>query len=389
MNNAYTAKNVLLGLVVVFLTVLSPPSFADTFQRVGVLKCDAQNNSFIVRFGVLFNDDTLEKVELSDTTADVLQDWQLMTIAPQSRCKLADGQTISLALKNGQAFAHGAGGGDPDAAFTLKINEKTIYFRKPFYDGYGAGRYALHSLTYKQHTLSECSTHSAETKECLARGSRRMFCVTQDKKAKNVTCTNASARLQGNTLSKEEVSEQEKEEKRIKFKNNLSPFCKDVRRHLRIHRNGNAAYKYLGKTPSGHLSALDIDINNDGKIDKVFRIGGGSSDCISCGNHSFDGSYLVLFTKNPEAAAPFLDLIKSPEYTINTETDIHDNPQSEAHFISLGLAGSSVNYVYNMPFSYKDRNYIYTFETNVEKIPSASISEMTPSDQIKTVCTFP
>lgn len=373
-------------LAIILVNLVTVSAHADTFKRVGILKCDSESNRFTVRFGVLHNDDALDKAELADMPDDLSQEWTSIPFQENQSCQLVDGQKVLLSVKNKQAFAYGMGGGDPDATFTLKINDKNIYYHETFYNGYGAGKYSINAVSYKDHQLKECSAYNVAIEKCLSQGKRR-GCVFNTEKNKTIECGDVSKRLTGDALSNEESKELEKENEKISLQDSLSPFCKEMR--VQVPSNGNEAYEYLGRILDGHLSAMSIDINNDGKIDKVFRVGGSSGDCASCGTHYFDGSYLMAFTDSQEKVSDLLSYMKEKGYEIDKEPNIKYLPEWGAYFISLGLADSSARYVYNIPFAFKGKNYIYAFETNREKTPSSSISKITKDHRVETVCKFP
>lgn len=347
-----SSQKSLFILVTIFLLVNMPSASADTFQRIGALKCDTDRNTFIIRFGLLWNDDAAEKAELSQAPPTIISHWSTLAQKPQQSCQLSNGKQVSLSIKVGQSFAHGMGGANPDASFTLTVGQETVYFENVFFQGYSIGKYAVSSVFYKEGALSECSVDN---------------------------CIDVSNRLAGDALSAAEVSAQEKASQKKNLKESLSPFCEEIRTNLPP--DSNDSYEHIGRIPSGHLYAVDMDINNDGKTDKVFRIAGSS--------HYFDGSYLIVFTGEQEKITDFLHVFKKDGYEIGVEPNIKFLPEWGAYFISMGLSGSSARYVHNVPFAYKDKNYIYTTEHNKEKIPSTSISLITPNNQSRTVCEYP
>lgn len=374
-------------LAIIAISSVTVSAYADTFKRVGILKCDSEGTRFIVRFGVLYNDDALDKAELADMPDNLSQEWASIPFQENQTCRLANGQKISLSVKNKQAFAHGMGGGDPDATFTLEINDKNIYRHKTFYHGYGARKYSINAVSYKDYQLKECSAYNAAIEKCLAQGKRRGWCVFNTDKNQTIECGDVSKRLAGDALSNEERKELEKETKKTFLRDSLPPICNEI--HTPAPSNGNDKYEYIGRILDAHLSALSIDINNDGHVDKVFRIGGSSGDCISCGGNYFDGSYLVAFIDSQEKVPDFLSHMKEKGYEIGKEPNIKHLPEWGAYFISLGLADSSARYVYNVPFAFKGENYIYSFETNTEKTPSSSISKIMKDNRVETMCKFP
>lgn len=375
------------ALVIMVGCISNVSAYADTFNRIGILKCDSSRNSFIVRFGIVYNEDPIDQAELSEIPDSVAKNWRSLPLQNSQSCQLSDGKKIFLSTKNKQAYAYGAGGGDPSATFILEKNDKNIYYSKTFYAGYGAGRYLVNAITYENGQLKACSFYEKNIESCLSQGKGLNWCTYNAEKSTSIECNDVSSRLAGDALSDEERSEFQREKERLSLQDNLSPLCKELRAHAPSHKNDT--YEYIGKISGGHLSVMSIDINNDGKVDKVFRVGGSSADCVSCGTHYFDGSYLVAFNGSQQKIPDFLSSLNKKEYEIDREPNIKYLPEWDAHFISLGMAGSSARYVYNVPFVYKEDSYIYSFETNIEKTPSSSISKITPDNHVENVCKFP
>lgn len=359
---------------------------ADTFQRVGALMCDARNNKFIVRFGLLFNDDSLDKAELADMPDNLLPGWRAATLQTNSSCQLADGRKISLSVRHGQSFPYGQGGGNPDAGFTLKIDGKDIYYNETFFAGYALGEYTINAVIYQNRQLTECSGYSSTIETCRAEEKPYSQCLL-NRAPQEITCSDATNRLDGNALSSQERTERERTKKRHSLAKNISPFCKELRAQPHITYKD---YEYIGKTPGGHLSVIDIDINNDGKIDRVFRNGASSQDCMGCGYNYFDGSFLIAFTAGHEKAADFIAAAKENDLGLDSNhAGVRHIADWGAYFISLGAADASVRYVYNIPLVFKGEAYIYSFAINKNHIPSANISKITKDNQATTICAFP
>lgn len=166
----------------------------------------------------------------------------------------------------------------------------------------------------------------------------------------------------------------------------LSAFCKEIKPFIAK----DAPYSKAEKIPSGFLSNLKTDINNDGKIDNIYRIGGGSYDCgEGCGNHYFDGSYLIAFVNAQEKIPLFLETMRQKEFNVDVEPSIKEIKEWDALFISQSLSGNSARYIYNTPLAYKGKNYISTFEVSEKAIPRRSVNELTRDNQLIARCEYP
>lgn len=356
---------------VMMLILFSKPGHADYFERVAGLGCDTAKNKFVIRFGLSYNDDPIEVADFAELNNQLIPNWSSLKIQNGGECKLANGQRVFVSVYNGQPFPYGMDGGDPDAFFTLKMNNRDIYYYKNFYAGYGSRSYIIHAIIYDAAGLREC-THSRDEK------------TSQETP---IICVDVSKRLEGNHLMADEKEAKAKDEKREELKKNLSVWCRQYEAEKAYHKIVSLAEKIY--TDVEGYQRAKIDINNDGKKDEIYRIGGYSKDCIGCGGHYFDGSYLVAFTESRKKIKNFLNFIKKRQDIEEETLNIKRLDKWKAYFISVGLSGSSIRYVYNVPFVENGRTYIYSFETNIDSTPSAAISYMTPDNKIEILCKFP
>lgn len=339
------------------LSALPGVGWADEYHRVAVLGCDIQHNQFVIRFGGFANDTPLKDAEFLPVTPSIANMWKKTELKKEGECTLENGKKILLSKKNGQVFPYGMGGADPDAFFTLKIDDKNIYYNADFYIGYGTGDYVLNAVVYADEKLQEC--------------------VPDTKDTDAVVCKDVSARLEGKDFSESEKKHIEYNKQRKFLQERLSPFCRS------IDASKWENLKYINEYPvlDGMLSEGEIDINNDGKKDKLYSI---SND-----KHYFDGNYLIIFPEKQEKIPEFLKSIKQDHYSLEEQPGIKALPQWDAYVISIGSTHSSTRYINNRPFFYKGINYIYSSETNESQIPASTISELTKDNKIKILCEFP
>lgn len=159
----------------------------------------------------------------------------------------------------------------------------------------------------------------------------------------------------------------------VKMQNDLAPECQKMR-------------DFAIKNPINFAKSdsIDLDINNDGKIDKIFL--------VKDYNNYFYGSFLVaLLNQEKIGIADFSqkNTDEKLEYFIAENGGIIFNKNLNAYLISLGQAKSSIRYVFNVPFIYEGKTYILATEFNTDQKPPESISIIGADNKAKTLCKFP
>jgi hypothetical protein len=376
-------KYFILILLSFLTSLICSQALADECYEIPVLECVPKSNDFLIRFGTRCNKEKLDQSNFLTASNEIEKLWSPKEIAFTNECKLQNNKKISITTKDGQSFAYGAGGADPDTFFSLYVDDKKLYFENKFYKGYGDIGYVLSGISYMNGKLNECNVDENDYPE------------RAEPKQKNnnlhlgVTCKDVSERLNGQSLPAVEQKAFDEYSKRLRLQGAISKQCKDMRKYA-LESTKIDLFSNEERVPGGWLAEANIDINNDGKIDQIFRVSGGSGACLGagCGTHYFDGNYIVAFMKGSQKVPKFLNSIRTKETDIDMEPNIKPLPEWSAYFISLGLAQSSPRYVYNVVFSYKNKNYLYVVETNFEKIPPVSISEIKPNGTISTLCKF-
>ena len=347
-------KNIyrLLVLITCFGTLWEmPTAHADVFWRKAILACSKDTNQFVIRFGTLWNDDKIDKAELVKTSPDIGDLYKKFTVVPDGQCILPDGKKVRVRSSVSQAFAYGMGGADPDSGFILEVNDHPVFYKKKFYLGYGQEKFVLNSVLYDDGVLYEDVSGRLEIKD---------------------------KRYPESVLSDDEKKEFYRDRVRVRLKENVSEFCKEL-----LGSKTKPEYSKPEKIPLGFLSSFNFDLNNDGKIDKVFRIGGSSADCgVGCGTHYFDGSFLMVFTDGEEKVPQFIEDMnniqkgRDDDYLFNLDLGIKSIEKISdwsAYFISYSASGNTARYIYNVPFGYKGTNYIEAFEVSEDGARTHSV----------------
>ncbi len=360
----------IIAIIAIILVQLSSSNIAhaDDFSRMALLKCDEDKNEFIIRFGTIYPryEDAAPvtpEEELTPVSRDIQKKWDSRPSAKNNTCTLSDGKKIEVSVHSGIAFAYGVGGADPNVFFTLKVDNRPIFYKSLFYAGYSSlGVFVLESLYYDGKDLSQ----------------------------------GISARLTAKSLPHEEAEALRRDKRKEELGKNVSQSCRDMRNLL----SQEYSYSDIKRINSnGFASRATIDINNDGNDEYIIRIGGGPGDCgAGCGNHYFDGS-LILSFETKEKADEFYTQIGELDI-INALFDARDersyfyksviaDPKWNAHIISINRNGNSPHYIYNTPVKHEGKTYISTFEVRETAIIRRSLSLITPEYKATKICEYP
>lgn len=348
---------------------------AEEPRQLAFLECNVKANSFTV---VLLNSGNEgDMIEDAINKFEAAHHEEGLKRMPNSSCVLANKHRIEISTKQGAAFPYGRGGADPDLFFTLRVDNKAVFYNYIFYKGYGSDEgQIVTTVNYVNGTLKACGS------------------------AFN-GCADVSNRLNGNALTDEEKAERSKDNYARSLNRNLSPFCKGIRHNLEILSfDGHAertrfpivflAYDKAVYIAGKNVSKGIIDLNNDGHEDIVYRVGGFSGDCAGCGNHFFDGSFLILSSETAAEKEGIQALLANKEFKPDDTISgpVSPIPGLQSLMISGGHAGSSPRYVYNLPFKQGNKTYIYSFESNYAKVPTGSVNLLTPDNKLETICLY-
>ncbi|PZP53747.1 MAG: hypothetical protein DI586_10700 [Micavibrio aeruginosavorus] len=335
-----------LFIIFILSLFIHSSAFADEAHQEAFVVCDAESNSFLVRFGLRWNEDTTDKTELAKAPSELNKFWS--SKLPSDACEL-NGKRIEVSTFLGPAFPYGMGGGDAPAFFKLRIDDGDVYYAKTFYRGRGTGEYPVAAVYFKDKKLLECPA-SVSISDC-----------------KDVT-----ARLTQAKYSEDELIAFARDRKRAQLEGNLSSFCQAFPKAQKM-------FNSVTRLPNGggFYSKYSVDLDNDGKPDEVILVGDTTG--------YFDGSYLMLF-KDPKKIPAFLE---KPEIEIEAQGKAEFSKELNAYFVSIGQSDSSSRYVYNEPVIYNDKTYIVATESNPDRVPSQVVGEMRADHTLNILCQFP
>ena len=348
---------------------------AEESRQLAFLECNVKANSFTV---VLLNSGNEgDMIEDAINKFEAAHHEEGLKRMPDSSCVLANNHHIEISTKQGALFPYGRGGADPDLFFTLRVDNRAVFYNYIFYKGYGNDEgQIVTTVNYANGALKACGS------------------------AFN-GCADVSNRLNGNALTDEEKAERSKDNYARSLNRNLSPFCKGIRHNLEVRASSGHAKRsafpiaffdfdkaiYVGEN---NVSKGALDLNNDGHQDLVYRVGSPFGDCVSCGNHYFDGSFLILSNETAAEKEGIQALLANKEFKPDDTISgpVSPIPGLQSLMISGGHAGSSPRYVYNLPFKQGNKTYIYSFESNYTNVPSASVNLLTPDNKLETICLY-
>lgn len=336
-----------LLIIFLFSFFIQSRANADEAHEEALVVCDADSDSFLVRFGLRWNEDKIDKTKLAEVPNDLTEFWN--SGHPSKICRLNNRQKIEVSSFSGPAFAYGMGGGDPQAFFKLRIDDGQIYYAKTFYNGRGTKEYPIAAIYFKNGKLLECPTSATMS-----------------------ACKDETARLTQVKYSEDELAAYERDKKRGRLAGNLSPFCQAFPKASKV-------FGSISSLPNGagFYSKHSVDIDHDGKTDDVILVGDSTG--------YFDGSYLMLF-QDPQKISAFL---QKPDVEIEEKDKVQFLKEWNAYFISNGQSDSSSRYVYNEPIIYNGKAYILSTESNPDRVPSQVVGEMLPNHTINILCQFP
>ena len=346
-----------------FLLLLPSPARADEPHREAYLTCDPGHDRFVIRFGLRYNEAPAETADLAPTSLPDAQQLQGQPFAGEGSCTLANGTKVELGFAEAQAFGHGQGGGDPNATFTLSFDGTALYFRRTFYSGYGSSTYDLSAVAYESQTLLACPGPAAGSEPPTP-----------------APCRDESSRLQAlsepfperfDIYSDEEKTQLIDDLRRRQLTARLSPFCQELERVEKF-------FVSFAPDESSPLESAQLDINNDGKADRVVR--------VADDNHYFDGSFLVVYPGG-ETGEPGEDtLIDIDPEDVRT---VFASSKWPAVLISLN-ENVSPRYSRNEVFAYEGKNYVLSSTAKTSMIPAKVVSILSAKTSMpKTLCEYP
>lgn len=115
------------------LAVLCTAAQADQIFPASDLVCAKTSNLALIRFGFSDNGD---KPDYAGLPPQIDGGLSHAPGSGRTDCQLKNGTAIRLRTGEEQAFAYGMGGGDPPAFFSLWIDKRRVFSRRPWKPGY-------------------------------------------------------------------------------------------------------------------------------------------------------------------------------------------------------------------------------------------------------------
>jgi hypothetical protein len=386
---------VITGMIVAAAISIAPV-MADEWLKTGALTCDEANNRAMARLSAGYSR-AVPPVSLPETYAPHFA--ALNSLPVKQKCTFKDGREISLSWAEGQAFAYGQNGADASASFTLKVNDKFAYYNKVFYGGHGVYGINPSAVLLDGDKLIACSG----TKDDNVTPNESYKITAQD-------CSDVSERL-GGSLSGFEQRQLERDQEIARYKpvNLNRAVCsyfsqKDVRDDLETDKYDRFSFHVDGVTrefvdrapyPFGYLEPLDIDVDNDGIAEAVYRLGATS--------HYFDGSLLV-FSKDKDQEKSFLNCATKGDCPAEFPRDKEGKSMTgdvdyfvaateklwpRVHLISAeSLHEYAARYTWLYPVTFSGKTYIYYVPLLHDEFPSSMVAMLKPNNELETICTY-
>ncbi len=305
--------------------------------------------------------------------------WQNFPYYGEGKCTFDDGQIVIAKEVDGHDTDELEGGVDPDGYFKLIINGHYVYDKMQFFTGHAKMTFDLSAIGYDGKTLLECNPQEQTDYD-------------RDNVTSNPVCYDESKRLLPGRkyLTHYEQLEFEADQRLAVLERNLSQFC----RSLPVRRYSDETSALVSPNPgllfdgSGEDGdEQDIDINNDGKTDRILFYKQGFWPPYD------DAGYLIAFTRDVSKADDFL-ADHAAFAKVIADAENQNDPQAEA--LQKGSRTLKQNwdaYLINLGddndvLTWKGKQYIYS-ENLYGELPSVNISEMLPNNTIKTICAFP
>ncbi len=356
----------LLLLSLLLALVLRPhEARADYSNNVAVLQCDPPHNRVLIRFGALSdespgvgapidaNDPMLKLAEIPENFSPWSDGIRMQNAGS---CVLADGHRIVAKAEDG-AMTSGQGGVDPNTFFKLSIDGRYVYDRMRFYRGHSRSTFDLSAIAFEGSSLIECDPHE--------RADYGRIDVESDPK-----CRDVSNRLKpgSESFTAGEKAELVQDSKRSRLAAALSPFCRTLVRPYSPFFKESATQAESDKEE-------DVDVNNDGKTDRMFFFKNGTG-----GDLYDDFGYLVSFTHNLSSADAFAKQFAGQVF-----------PDQKLVAAAAAKAGGHIIRfaTENLVISVRGSQYIYAFDPFPDVVPSATLTEILPDNAFRQICAFP
>jgi hypothetical protein len=142
----------LAALILIFLSILAPPVWADSYVSVAGLQC--RGNAVAIRTGGGSDLFTWYELPLPYAAA-----WKDAPFVRDDRCTLGNGDKVVMRTGRGRAYSSGMGGGNPPQYVSLWINGRKVLSREVWKAGYSLqydGPY-LNSIFLSREAIERCA----------------------------------------------------------------------------------------------------------------------------------------------------------------------------------------------------------------------------------------
>jgi len=342
---------------------------ADEVTNHVDLVCQAGTNLALVRFSV--SADTAPSYPRLPQALD--HGLSASKGSDRTDCTLANGTTIRVRGGQEQAFAYGVGGGNPPAFFSLWINQRKVFSRKVWMQGYGE------------------SIHNPPIFDGVLIAEKSItICATAEGKPQ--TCTSQPLDLAHASIDRVEYG---------------STAQKDASGHVSVIAKGAANQRfceaYLGLIKPGiesallgQRTALDIDLApftkqmepqaRSGVVELLpgvtRRLAIWAGEC-----HYFDGAVIAvapssMAMQNIVAAYPFDDIEVWPTRAAPPDVILISGGQKQLY------PDVSPRYVHLVPQRVDGALYVFAYPTNNKVRPTAALVKPLADGGFVTLCAF-
>jgi hypothetical protein len=336
------------------------------------LACDAAANLALVRFAVSAE----PRPVFPRLPAALDHGLSASTGARRTDCTLADGTTIRVRGGREQAFAHGMGGANPPAFFSLWINQRKVFSRKTWMPGY-----------------AESANNPAIYDGVLIAPARMTICSTADGKPQR--CTGAPL-----DLAKAPVDSVEFDTSKPKvLPGQFTVIAKGTANQQFCAAYLSALKPGIDDAVRGNPTSFDTPLpprvepaNPDAArthFGPVALLPGVARSMVAWSedSHYFDGAVIALAPPGMalaalEAAYPYKDIENWPARVPPANVTLISGGQKQLY------PGVSPRYVHLVPQRIDGSLYVLAYPTNNRVRPTAALVKPRPDGGFATVCAF-
>ena len=359
-------------LILPVLLGLPGAAHADEADNRVDLVCNAGANLALVRFAIS------EEAQPTYPRLPQALDHGLSAATGSGRtdCTLANGTTIRLRGGAGQAFAYGAGGGDPPAFFSLWINQRKQFARRVWKPGYADAASNLpiyDGVLIAGNSITICATTAGKRQTCT----RQPFDLAKAPIDRAEYGPNAHKRVQGHMaiIAKGEVNQRFC----IAYRDQIEPGIDSATRGEPTSLDIDLA-KVARETSRDAPEARSGMVELAPGITRRMMVWQGD-------NHYFDGAAVVLAPanmamQNVNAVFPFDTIEQWPTHPAPAGWTLISGGQKQLY------PAVSPRYVHLVPQTLDGQLYFLAYPTNTSVRPTAALVKPLPEGGFATLCAF-